>query len=395
MNYSDAFRDSELAPGLLQAIAAEATRPSYRFMEFCGGHTQAIARHGLAELLPPALTLIHGPGCPVCVLPIERIDQAIRLALVHGVVLCAYGDTLRVPASGGLSLLKARARGADVRVVYAVSDALRIARAEPDRDVVFFAVGFEATTTPTALALIAAQRDELKNFSVLCNHVLTPAAIEHMLRRPAAGAAGADGTAGEGTRLDGFIGPGHVSAVIGSIAYEACAQRHRKAVVIAGFEPLDILYAIWRLVRQVNRERCEVENAYRRAVSREGNLKARALVAAVFELRESFAWRGLGRLPRSALKIRRAFAPFDAEARYRLDCPPVADPPACACAAILCGLKTPDACKLFATHCSPENPIGACMVSPEGACAAHYAYRRQPPGPALARREEAPCHAPT
>lgn len=366
MKYIDEFRDGELARGLADAIR-RAARPgqTYHFMEFCGGHTHAISRYGLADLLPDNIRMIHGPGCPVCVLPIGRIDQAIRLAMLPGVILCTYGDCLRVPASDGLSLLKARARGADVRMVYSTTDALRLAGDHPDRQVVFFAIGFETTTPPTAVAIRQAAALGLNNFSVLCCHVLTPPAMAGILQAPSAA-----------LRLDGFVGPAHVSTIIGSRPYEVFAECYKKPVVIAGFEPLDVLQAIRMLVRQVNEGRAEVENEFSRAVDREGNRKAQQLVAEVFELRPAFEWRGLGELPASALSIRREFAEFDAERRFPADYRPVADHPACECAAILRGIQRPQDCKLFATVCTPENPVGSCMVSSEGACAAHYTYGR-------------------
>ncbi len=370
MKYVDEFRDGALAQGLARAIA-QAVKPGrvYRFMEFCGGHTHAIARYGVPDLLPANVHLIHGPGCPVCVLPIGRIDQAIRLALAEKVILCTYADTLRVPASGGMTLLRARARGADVRMVYAVSDALAIARANPTREVVFFAIGFETTTPPTAVAIRTAAAEGLANFSVLCCHVLTPPAILSILDAPAVRGLG-------GVRLDGFIGPAHVSTVIGSRPYEYFAEEYRKPVVIAGFEPLDVMQAILMLVRQVNAGRAEVENEFTRAVTRDGNTKAQALVAEVFELRKTFEWRGLGTVPYSALKIRAAYAQFDAEQRFALSYTPVADNKACECGAILRGVRRPTDCKLFGTVCTPDTPMGSCMVSSEGACAAHYTYGR-------------------
>ncbi len=370
MKYVDEFRDGALAQGLARAIA-QAVEPGreYRFMEFCGGHTHAIARYGVPDLLPANVRLIHGPGCPVCVLPIGRIDQAIRLALEAKVILCTYADTLRVPASGGLTLLRARARGGDVRMVYAVSDALAIARANPTREVVFFAIGFETTTPPTAVAIRTAATEGLANFSVLCCHVLTPPAILSILDAPEVRGLG-------GVRLDGFIGPAHVSTVIGSRPYEYFAEEYRKPVVIAGFEPLDVMQAILMLVRQVNAGRAEVENEFTRAVTRAGNAKAQALVAEVFELRKSFEWRGLGMVPYSALQIRESYARFDAERRFAIAYAPVADHKACECGAILRGVKRPTDCKLFGTVCTPDTPMGSCMVSSEGACAAHYTYGR-------------------
>ncbi len=374
MKYVDEFRDGGLARGLAVAIAAEASPARrYSFMEFCGGHTHAISRYGVGDLLPAHVRMVHGPGCPVCVLPIGRVDMAIALALRHGVILCTYGDCLRVPASDGLSLMKAKAgvgnmRG-DVRMVYSSADALKIAQDNPARQVVFFAIGFETTTPPTAVVIKQAAALGLDNFSVLCCHVLTPSAISNILESPEVRELGT-------VPLDGFIGPAHVSTVIGSAPYEFFAEEFRKPVVIAGFEPLDVMQAILMLVRQVNEGRAEVENEFARAVTREGNLKAQNLVSEIFELRRAFEWRGLGLVPYSALKIRREYARFDAETRFPLDYRSVADNKACECGAILRGVKRPQDCKLFGTVCTPENPIGSCMVSSEGACAAHYTYGR-------------------
>ncbi len=370
MKYVDEFRDGAIARGLAAAIARE-VQPGrrYAFMEFCGGHTHAISRYGVADLLPPDVRMIHGPGCPVCVLPIGRIDQAIGLALDAGATVCTYGDALRVPASGGLSLLRARARGADIRMIYSAADALALAQQAPQRQVVFFAIGFETTTPPTALVIREAARLGLANFSVLCCHVLTPAAITAILESPAVRELGS-------VPLDGFIGPAHVSTVIGSRPYAHFAEEYRKPVVIAGFEPLDVMQAVRMLVRQVNDGRAEVENEFTRAVTADGNLKAQARVAEVFELRREFEWRGLGLVPYSALRIRAPFAAFDAEARFGLDYRPVPDHPSCECGAILRGVRSPVDCKLFGTVCTPETPMGSCMVSSEGACAAHYTYGR-------------------
>ena len=370
MKYVDEFRDGALARRIGERIAAE-LQPGrrYAFMEFCGGHTHAIARYGITELLPAAVRMVHGPGCPVCVLPIGRIDQAIGLALERGAIVCTYGDTVRVPASGSLSLLKAKAAGGDIRMVYSAADALAIARAQPDREVVFFAIGFETTTPPTALVIRQAAAEGLKNFSVLCCHVLTPSAITHILESAEVRQYGT-------VPIDGFIGPAHVSIIIGSAPYAHFAEEYRKPVVIAGFEPLDVMQAVLMLVRQVNEGRAEVENEFTRAVTPEGNLAAQALVAEVFELRERFEWRGLGEVPYSALKIRPAYASFDAEVRFGLTYRGVPDHKKCECGAILRGVKRPTDCTLFGTVCTPDNPMGSCMVSSEGACAAHYAYGR-------------------
>ena len=370
MKYIDEFRDGAIAKKIAARLHAEALpQRQYSFMEFCGGHTHAISRYGIGELLPANVRMIHGPGCPVCVLPIGRIDLAIQLALERGAVVCTYGDTMRVPASDGLSLVRAKARGGDIRMVYSGADALEIARREPQREVVFFAIGFETTTPPTALTIQTAQQQGLKNFSVLCCHVLTPSAITHILESPEVRQFGT-------VPIDGFVGPAHVSIVIGSGPYEHFAREYRKPVVIAGFEPLDVMQAVLMLVRQVNEGRTEVENEFTRAVNREGNLHAQALVSQVFELRSSFEWRGLGEVPYSALKIRPAFAAFDAERRFNLGYKPVPDNKACECGAILRGVKKPTDCKIFGTVCTPENPVGSCMVSSEGACAAHYSYGR-------------------
>jgi hydrogenase expression/formation protein HypD len=338
-------------------------------MEFCGGHTHAISRYGVTDLLPASVEMVHGPGCPVCVLPIGRIDSAIALARDHGAILCTYADTMRVPASGRSSLMKAKAEGADIRMVYSAADALRVARENPAREVVFFAIGFETTTPPTAIAILESERAGLANFSVFCNHVVTPAAIANILESPQVRDIGT-------VPLDGFVGPAHVSCVIGSQPYEYFAEEYEKPVVIAGFEPLDVMQAVLMLVEQVNDGRHEVENEFARAVTREGNGRAKALVADVFELRRSFEWRGLGEVPYSALRIKAKYQRFDAEKRYGVVYRPVADNKACECGAILRGAKRPRDCKVFGTVCTPENPLGSCMVSSEGACAAYYTYGR-------------------
>ena len=370
MKYIDEFRNGDIARKIAHRLTQE-VQPgrSYSFMEFCGGHTHAISRYGIAGMLPAEVRMVHGPGCPVCVLPIGRIDLAIKLALEQGAIVCTYGDTMRVPASNGLSLIKAKAQGGDIRMVYSAADALTTARDNPTREVIFFAIGFETTTPPTALVIRDAHRAQLGNFSVLCCHVLTPSAITHILESPEVRQLGT-------VPIDGFIGPAHVSIVIGSEPYEHFAQEYRKPVVIAGFEPLDVMQAVLMLVRQVNEGRAEVENEFTRAVSRLGNLNAQSLVSEIFELRTTFEWRGLGEVPYSALKIRQAYAQFDAERRFDLRYKPVADNKACECGAILRGVKKPTDCKIFGTVCTPENPVGSCMVSSEGACAAHYSYGR-------------------
>lgn len=368
MKYVDEFRDGTVAHRLADRIAAEAEsgRP-YRFMEFCGGHTHTISRYGIEDLLPAGIRMIHGPGCPVCVLPAGRIDMAMELAQRPDIILCSYGDTMRVPASRRRSLTHAKAAGADIRMVYSTLDALEIARWNPQREIVFFAIGFETTTPPTALAILQAAAEGLNNFSVFCNHVLTPAAMRGILETTE------DDNAVE---LDGFIGPAHVSTVIGSAPYDPFATEFGKPVVIAGFEPLDVMQAILMLVRQVNEGRHEIENEFTRAVRREGNAIAQARIAEVFESRESFEWRGLGNLPESGLKISARYAHFDAERKFAMTPRRAADNPACECGAILRGARKPADCKLFGKSCTPDNPMGSCMVSAEGACAAYWTYGR-------------------
>ena len=370
MKFVEEFRQRDVAQKLAAAIASEAdTGRDYRLMEFCGGHTHAIFRYGIQDLMPSNVHFVHGPGCPVCVLPIGRIDNAIELAEDERVILCIYGDLLRVPGSRQNSLLKLKARGADVRMVYSTTDALRIARENPDREVVFFAIGFETTTPATAVAVLAAEKEQLGNFSVFCNHVLTPAAIQNILQSPEVRDMGS-------VAIDGFFGPSHVSSVIGSKPYEFFAEEYQKPVVIAGFEPLDVMQSALMLIRQLNEGRHEVENEYTRVVTRDGNVKAQRLVADVFELRREFEWRGLGFVPYSALKVKSRFADFDAERRFDIPMIRGKEVKGCECPSILRGAARPTDCKLFGKVCTPENPMGSCMVSSEGACAAYWSYGR-------------------
>jgi hydrogenase expression/formation protein HypD len=370
MRYIHGFRDGAAAAGLARIIdAAVDPKREYHLMEFCGGHTHAIFRYGVEDLLPGNIHLVHGPGCPVCVLAVPRLDAAIELARQLDVTLASYGDMLRVPGSRRRSLLKARAQGADVRMVYSALEAIELAVAHPERQVVFFAIGFETTTPATAHVILEAQRLGLRNFSVYCNHVVTPAAIQSILDSPEVRKWGQ-------VRVDGFIGPSHVSAVIGSRPYEYFAEEYQRPVVIAGFEPLDVMQAVGMLVQQLNGGRACVENQFTRGVSREGNRKAQRLVAEVFELRPSFEWRGLGELPYSGLRIKAAYADFDAERRFVMPAHPVPENAACQCPAIIRGVKKPTDCAIFGTVCTPRDPIGSCMVSAEGACAAYYKYRR-------------------
>src|SRR6202167_912125 len=363
MRYIRGFREGAAAAALARLLAAEVDpEREYHLMEFCGGHTHAIFRYGVEDFLPSNVRLIHGPGCPVCVLAVPRLDAAIELARRPHVTLVSYGDMLRVPASRRRSLLKARAQGADVRMAYSALESLDVAAAHPEREIVFFAIGFETTTPATAYLLLEAQRLGLSNFSVYCNHVVTPAAIQSILDSPEVRDWGQ-------VRVDGFIGPSHVSAVIGSRPYEYFADEYQRPVVIAGFEPLDVMQAICMLVSQLNAGRALVENQFTRGVTRDGNCKAQGLVAEVFELRPSFEWRGLGELPYSGLRIKCAYADFDAERRFSMQVQPVRENAACQCPAIIRGVKKPTDCAIFGTACTPHNPLDSCFFTPGRACA--------------------------
>ena len=373
MRYIRGFREGAAAAGLAKLLAAEVDpRREYHLMEFCGGHTHAIFRYGVEDLLPGNIHLVHGPGCPVCVLAMPRLDAAIELARRPDVTLVSYGDMLRVPASRRQSLLKARAQGADVRMAYSALEALEVAADQPEREVVFFAIGFETTTPATAFLVLEARRLGLSNLSVYCNHVVTPAAIQSILDSPEVREWGQ-------VRVDGFIGPSHVSAVIGSRPYEAFAATHRKPVVIAGFEPLDVMQAVEMLVRQLNEGRACIENQFTRGVTRDGNRTAQALMSEVFELRPRFEWRGLGSLVEGGICIKPKYAEFDAERRFAIRTGTARENAACQCPSIIRGVKKPVDCAIFGTVCTPRNPIGSCMVSAEGVCAAYYKYRRRVP----------------
>jgi hydrogenase expression/formation protein HypD len=363
MRYVDEYRDADTARALATAIASlcEPGR-HYSFMEICGGHTHTIYKHGLEDHLPEAISLVHGPGCPVCVIPMGRVDDAIALAEHPDVILTSFGDMLRVPGGRG-SFLDAKAAGADIRMVYSPLDSLKIARQNPDKRVVFFAIGFETTTPSTAMTILRAEAEGLRNFSVFCNHVRVCPAITAILESP-------------DLRLDGFIGPGHVSTVIGCAPYEYVPRDYGKPLVTSGFEPLDILDSIRRLLRQFAEGRCEVENEYARVVPWAGNPKALAVIDRVMEVRETFEWRGLGWIPESAMRLREEYAAFDAERIFAVPGVRVADPSACQCGEVLRGLIKPWECKVFGTACTPETPIGTCMVSSEGACAAYYNFGR-------------------
>lgn len=363
LRFVDEFRSGEVARGLAEQIAA-LVEPGrrYKIMEVCGGHTHAIYKHGVEDLLPPEVELVHGPGCPVCVIPMGRQDDAIAIAERPEVTFATFGDMMRVPGSRG-SLLDAKARGANVRMVYSPLDALKLARENPEREVVFFGIGFETTTPSTALTLLRARAEGISNFYVFANHVTIIPAIRAILDSP-------------DLRLDAFIGPGHVSTVIGLGPYRFIARDHGKPVVVSGFEPLDVLQGIFMVLRQMAEGRSEVENQYRRVVRDEGNPRALAAIAETMELRSTFEWRGLGFISQSALKLRPEFAAWDAELRYEVPGVRVADPKACQCGEVLKGVIKPWECKVFGTGCTPDRPIGTCMVSSEGACAAYYNYGR-------------------
>ncbi|MDA8193744.1 MAG: hydrogenase formation protein HypD [Thermaerobacter sp.] len=366
MKYVDEFRD----PVLIEQTAAEIRRLAhpdriYRIMEVCGGHTFAIYRFGLHDLLPANIELVHGPGCPVCVLPMGRIDDGMAIAEDPAVIMAAFGDMMRVPGQMG-SPLERKARGMDVRMVYSPLDALKLAGENPDRQVVFFAIGFETTAPSTAFTVLRARALGVRNFTVFSNHVLVMPAIQAILDAP-------------DMRLDGFIGPGHVSAVIGCRPYELVAQDYGKPVVVSGFEPVDLLQSIAMVLRQLNEGRAEVQNQYKRVVPWEGNPAALRALEEVFAVRPEFEWRGLGAIAQSALKLQADFAQWDAETRFAVSGLRVTDPKAAQCGDVLKGALKPRQCQVFGRECTPERPIGALMVSSEGSCAAYYehVYLRQ------------------
>ena len=377
LRYVDEYRSAPLIRALTAEIERLARGRSVKLMEVCGGHTHSIYRHGLQDLLPPTVELVHGPGCPVCVIPMGRLDDAVGIARTGDVIFTTFGDMMRVPGSGG-SLLDAKAAGADVRFVYSPLDALKLARDNPARPVVFFAVGFETTAPSTAATLLRARDEGLENFSVFCNHVLIVPAIKAILDSP-------------DMRLDGFIGPGHVSTIIGLGPLQFVARDYGKPVVVSGFEPTDILQSVVMVLRQLERGEARVENQYARVVRPEGNRRALEVLMRAMELRPYFEWRGLGFITHSALRLRPEFARWDAETRHAVAGVRVTDPKACQCGEVLKGVLKPWQCRVFGSACTPETPIGSCMVSPEGACAAYYSYGRyslmrrgRPAGDALA-----------
>jgi hydrogenase expression/formation protein HypD len=370
VKYVDEYRDEALIRNVVRriesllprALEAVGHEPPLKLMEICGGHTHTIFKYGLEELLPTGIDLVHGPGCPVCVIPMGRVDDAIHLAHQDGVVFTTFGDMMRVPGSTG-SLLEAKAAGADVRMVYSPLDALKIARQNPGREVIFFAIGFETTAPSTAITLLRAQSEGVPNFRVFSNHVTIIPVIKAILDSP-------------DLRLDGFLGPGHVSTIIGQRPYGFIAREYGKPLVTSGFEPLDVLQSVAMLVQQLAEGRREVENQYTRVVPVDGNPRAVEVLARVFELRPYFEWRGLGFISHSALRLSAEFAAFDAEQRWEIPGVRIADPKACQCGEVLKGVIKPWECKVFGTSCTPDHPIGTCMVSSEGACAAYYNYGR-------------------
>jgi len=377
MRFVDEYRSGDVAKRLAAQIE-ELVEPGrkYKVMEVCGGHTHSIYQHGVEDLLPPEIELVHGPGCPVCVIPMGRQDDAIAIAERPEVIFTTFGDMMRVPASNG-SLLDAKSRGADVRMVYSPLDALKIARDNPARQVVFFAIGFETTTPSTAVTLLRARAEGIRNFSLFANHVTIIPAIRAILDSP-------------DLRLDGFIGPGHVATVIGTRPFRFIARDWGRPVVVSGFEPLDVLQGVHMVLTQLRDGRSEVENQYSRVVRDEGNPAAMKAIGQTMELRTTFEWRGLGFISQSALKLREEFADWDAEVIYEVPGVRVADPKACQCGEVLKGVIKPWECKVFGTACTPEHPIGTCMVSSEGACAAYFNYGRHA---GRRRRKEAPAPA--
>jgi hydrogenase expression/formation protein HypD len=367
MRFVDEFREPEVITKTAEEIRrlADPNR-HYRIMEVCGGHTHAIYRFGLKDLLPPNVEMIHGPGCPVCVLPMGRIDDGLAIAQQPDVIFAAFGDMMRVPGTQG-SPLQHKARGMDVRIVYSPTDALKLARANPDKHVMFFAIGFETTAPSTALTLMRARAEGIRNFSVFCNHVTIMPALRAILDAP-------------DMRLDAFIGPGHVSTIIGCGPYEWIAKNAGRPVVISGFEPLDILQSLVMVLRQLQAGEARIENQYKRVVSWEGNRAALKAMQEVFELRPSFEWRGLGFIPRSALRIRDEYAEWDTERRFQVPGVRATDPKAAQCGEVLTGSLKPHQCKLFGKECTPEQPVGALMVSSEGSCAAYFNYEHQKAG---------------
>ena len=366
MKYLSEFRDPVLADKLLNEIKIDIDLLKYserkiRMMEVCGGHTHTIFKYGLEQLLPKEIELIHGPGCPVCVLPINKVDECVELAEEKQVILTTFGDAIRVPGSKK-SLLQAKAEGADIRIVYSPMDALDIAVKNPGKDVVFFALGFETTMPSTALTVQEAKKQEVLNFSILCNHITIPQTLKALLDT-------------DNLNLDAFIGPGHVNMIIGTEVYGFIVNQYKKPIVVSGFEPLDILQSISMLIKQLLENRCEIENQYKRVVSKKGNIIAQEAINNVYQIKEYSEWRGLGLIPESGVMLRNEYELYDAEKKYDLKTVNTPDPEKCQCGEVLQGFLKPYECKLFGKECTPQNPIGALMVSSEGSCAAYYNYK--------------------
>lgn len=374
MKYVDEFRDPIKAKALSDEIhglrdvlihnGVMANDKALQLMEFCGGHTHSIFRYGIEQMLPDWLELVHGPGCPVCVLPMGRVDDCVQLAEQPNVIFTTFGDAIRVPGSEK-SLLQAKASGADIRIVYSPLDALALARKYPNHEVIFFALGFETTMPSTALTVLQAANENIKNFSLFCNHITTVPTIKAILDSP-------------DIQIDAFLAPGHVSMVVGEKPFEFVADYYHKPIVITGFEPLDILQSIWMVLKQLAEQRCEVENQYARIVTADGNTTALNAINQVFELRKVFEWRGLGTIDHSGIQMRDKFALFDAEKKFDVANIKIADPKSCQCGDVLKGVIRPWECKAFGSSCTPETPMGALMVSSEGACAAYYNYGNLP-----------------
>ena len=379
MKFVDEFRDNEKAQFLKREIHGLAGRigrtreKPLLLMEFCGGHTHAIFRYGIEQMLPDSIEMVHGPGCPVCVLPMGRVDDCVALAERPGVIFATFGDAMRVPGSRK-SLLQAKAGGADIRMVYSPLDALSLARKNPGHEVIFFGLGFETTMPSTALTVLQAEKEGIRNFSLFCNHITTVPTIKAILDSP-------------DMKIDGFLAPGHVSMVIGARPFDFVARDYNRPIVITGFEPLDILQSIWMLLRQIAEGRCEVENQYSRVVPPAGNRAALEAISKVFEIREFFEWRGLGSIDHSGVRIREAYADFDAEQKFPVPNLQIADPRSCQCGEVVKGVIKPWECKIFGTACTPETPMGALMVSSEGACAAYFSYGSVSIDELVARRE--------
>lgn len=360
MKYLDEFHDPDLARRLLDEIAATVTRP-WAIMEVCGGQTHTIIRNGIDQLLPEGVTMIHGPGCPVCVTPLEMIDRALAIAARPEVIFCSFGDMVRVPGSEQ-DLFRVKSEGGDVRVVYSPLDAVTIARENPDKQVVFFGIGFETTAPANAMTVYLAKKERIPNFSMLVSHVLVPPAISALMESPI-------------RRVQGFLAAGHVCAVMGMREYVPLVERYRVPIVVTGFEPLDVLEGIRRTLAQLEQGRAELDNAYPRAVSMEGNAPAQAMITDVFETTDR-AWRGIGTIPASGWRLSERYASFDAERRFDVSDISTQESPLCRSGEVLQGLITPHECEAFGTACTPRNPLGAPMVSSEGACAAYYQFRR-------------------